>query len=111
MGAGTAAITTPGPANRTRQGSVAAGSESPLSQFEVHRIVPIDLGGIDASFTNSSLFMVITILAVTVFLVGGMSRRAMVPGRWQSMAELSYEFIAGMIRDNVGSEEIGRAHV
>ncbi len=104
MGTGTAAIAAPGPENRTRQGSVAAEAESPLSQFEISTIVPIDLGGIDASFTNASLFMVIAIVAVTVFLVAGMSRRAMVPGRWQSMAELSYEFVAGMIRDNVGTE-------
>ena len=47
--------------------------------------------------------MVIAIAAVTVFLVVGMRRRALVPGRWQSMAEVSYEFIAGMISDNVGS--------
>ncbi len=76
----------------------------PLSQFEVHRLVPIELGGFDASFTNASLFMVLAIAGVTVFLVGGMSRHAMVPGRWQSMAELSYELVANMVRDNVGHE-------
>ena len=58
----------------------------PLSQFEVHALVPIDLGGFDASFTNSSLFMVLAIASVTLFLVGGTRKRAMVPGRWQSMA-------------------------
>ena len=104
MGTGTATIATPGPGNRAWQGSVAEGAESPLSQFEISTIVPIDLGGVDASFTNASLFMVIAIVAVTVFLVGGMSRRAVMPGRWQSMAELAYEFVAGMIRDNVGTE-------
>ncbi|MFQ5784040.1 MAG: F0F1 ATP synthase subunit A [Alphaproteobacteria bacterium] len=77
---------------------------SPLSQFEIRTLVPIDLGGLDASFTNSSMFMVAVIAAVTVFLVAGMSKRAMVPGRWQSMAELSYEFVANMVRDNVGGE-------
>ncbi len=76
----------------------------PLSQFEVHVLVPIDLGGFDASFTNSSLFMVLAIATVTLFLVGGTRKRAMVPGRWQSMAELSYELVANMVRDNVGSE-------
>ena len=79
-------------------------AHSPLSQFEIKTLVPIELGNIDASFTNSSMFMVIAIIAVTVFLTAGMSRRAMVPGRWQSMAELSYEFVANMVRDNVGSE-------
>lgn len=79
-------------------------AHSPLSQFEIRTLVPIQLGDLDASFTNSSMFMVIAVIAVTVFIAGGMSRRAIVPGRWQSMAELSYEFVAGMVRDNVGSE-------
>ena len=77
---------------------------SPLTQFKITRLVEIPLGGVDASFTNSSLFMVASILAVTVFLVGGMRRRAMVPTRWQSMAEISYELVANMVRDNVGGE-------
>ena len=64
--------------------------------------MPIRIGDLDVSFTNSSLLMVITIIVATVFLVGGMRKRAMVPGRWQLTAEMSYEFIAGMLRDNVG---------
>lgn len=79
----------------------------PLYQFEIKRLIPLKLGELDVSFTNSSMWMVLAILAVTVFLVGGMRRRAIVPGRWQSMAEMSYEFIAGMIQENVGSK--GRA--
>jgi F-type H+-transporting ATPase subunit a len=81
---------------------------SPLKQFEIKSIAPIEVGGVDVSFTNSSLFMVIVITAITLFLVLGMRKRALVPGRWQSMAELSYEFIAGLVRDNVGHE--GRAY-
>ena len=76
----------------------------PLKQFEVNALVPVELGGVDASFTNASLFMVIAVLAITFFLTVSMRRRSLVPGRWQSLAELSYEFIAGMVRDNVGSE-------
>jgi F-type H+-transporting ATPase subunit a len=48
--------------------------------------------------------MVLTVAAISLFLTLGMRRRSLVPGRWQSLAEISYEFIAGMIRDNVGSE-------
>jgi len=77
---------------------------SPLHQFEIAPLVEIKVGGIDASFTNSSLFMVLAVVAATMFLVLGMRGRALVPGRWQSMAELTYEFIAGMVRDNVGAE-------
>ncbi len=81
---------------------------SPLKQFEIKAIAPIEVGGVDVSFTNSSLFMVIVITAITLFLVLGMRKRALVPGRWQSLAELSYEFVAGLVRDNVGHE--GRAY-
>jgi len=77
---------------------------SPLEQFEIKPIVPIEIGGLDMSFTNSALWMTIAVVVITAFLVGGVSRRAVVPGRWQSAAEMSYEFIAGMIRDNVGPE-------
>jgi len=76
----------------------------PLEQFELKRLVEYEaFGGVDISFTNSSLFMVISVLAAAVFLLGGMRKNALVPGRWQSMAELSYEFIASMLKDTVGS--------
>ncbi|MCW9032914.1 MAG: F0F1 ATP synthase subunit A [Rhodospirillales bacterium] len=78
-------------------------SNNPLSQFTIKPLAPIEVGGIDASFTNSSLLMVITVIAVTVFMIFSMRGRALVPSRWQSMAELSYEFVAGMVRDNVGN--------
>ncbi len=62
------------------------------------------MGDIDASFTNSALFMALAVAAITMFLTLSMRGNKLVPGRWQSMAELSYEFVAGMVRDNVGSE-------
>jgi len=77
---------------------------NPLEQFQIKTLVPIQLGTVDASLTNAGLFMVITVAAISLFLGLGMRQRALIPGRWQSMAELSYEFIAGMIRENVGSE-------
>jgi len=76
---------------------------NPLHQFEINPIVPIKLGELDASYTNSALMMTVTVVAVTLFLTLSMKGRALVPGRWQSMAELCYEFVAGMVRDNVGS--------
>ncbi|HIF08728.1 MAG TPA: F0F1 ATP synthase subunit A [Sneathiellales bacterium] len=82
-----------------------ARGHSPLAQFEIHKLVEIaPIGGVDPSLTNSGLFMIIVAMLVTGFLILGMRQHAMIPGRWQSMAELSYEFIANMIRDNVGSE-------
>lgn len=77
---------------------------SPLEQFEIKPIVPLEVGGVDVSFTNSALWMVAAIVVSTLVLTIGMRGRAMVPGRMQSIAELSYEFIANMIKDNAGSE-------
>ena len=77
---------------------------NPLEQFEIKPIVELPVGGIDASFTNSSLFMVTAVVLITLFLTLSVRGRALVPGRWQSMAELAYEFVAGMVRDNVGQE-------
>ena len=81
-----------------------AAEHSPLAQFEIKRLVEMNVGGLDVSFTNASLFMVIAIAAITIFLTWSMRSRALVPGRMQSMAEISYEFIANMIKDNVGSD-------
>ncbi|SLN33889.1 F0F1 ATP synthase subunit A [Oceanibacterium hippocampi] len=81
-----------------------AENHSPLAQFEIKRLIPMEIGGIDVSFTNSALFMVIALGLVSLMLVTSMRGRAMVPGRMQSLAELSYEFIANMLRDNVGNE-------
>ena len=77
---------------------------SPLEQFTIKPLVDIHLGGVDASFTNSSLMMVITVVAIGAFLTLGMRGRTPVPGRWQSMVELFYEFIANLVRETVGSE-------
>ncbi len=81
----------------------AHGDHSPLSVFEVDRVIPMHIGGLDVSITNSAIYMMIAVVAITLFLMLSMRGRALVPGRWQSMAEVSYEFIAGMISDNVGS--------
>jgi F-type H+-transporting ATPase subunit a len=81
-----------------------AEQHSPLEQFQIKRFVPIEVGGIDASFTNSALWMVLAVLVTSALMILAMNRRALVPGRWQSIAELSFEFVAGMVRDNVGDE-------
>lgn len=83
---------------------MAGEKHGPLDQFTIKPLVSIDIGGADLSFTNSSLAMLITVLSVSLFLVVGMSRGRLVPGRWQSMAELSYEFVAGLLKETVGNE-------
>lgn len=83
---------------------MAAESHGPLAQFEIKTLIPLKMGEVDVSFTNSALFMSLTLVLVTLFLVLGMRQRALVPGRWQSMAEISYEFVANLLRDTIGSE-------
>ena len=83
---------------------MAAEGHSPLAQFEIKQLIPLHMGQTDVSFTNSALFMTATVILITLFMVLGMRRHALVPGRWQSMAELAYEFVANLLRDTVGNE-------
>lgn len=77
---------------------------NPVEQFKIEPLVPLEIGGVNVSFTNSSLYMVVAVVLATAFLTLSVKGRALIPGRWQSMAELMYEFVANMIRDNVGTE-------
>lgn len=79
------------------------GLPNPMHQFEIKRLIPLELFGFDASFTNSALFMVIAATLITLFTVYAMRGGKLVPTRLQSVAELSYEFVANMVRDNVGT--------
>jgi F-type H+-transporting ATPase subunit a len=74
----------------------------PLEQFKIEPLIPLHIGGFDVSYTNSALFMTVAVVLITAFLTLGTRRRALVPGRWQSMAELSYEFVADMLETNAG---------
>ncbi|QLF69544.1 F0F1 ATP synthase subunit A [Peteryoungia desertarenae] len=78
-------------------------ANDPTSQFLVKTIVPIEVGGLDLSFTNSSLFMVVTVACASAFLYFSTSSRGLIPTRAQSVAEMSYEFIASMLREGAGS--------
>ncbi|MBO6554186.1 MAG: F0F1 ATP synthase subunit A [Roseitalea sp.] len=80
-------------------------ANDPIKQFEINTIVPLEnVAGLDLSFTNSSLFMVATVATASAFLYFGSANRGLVPGRLQSMAEMSYEFVASMLRDAAGSQ-------
>lgn len=81
-----------------------AEAHSPLEQFEVRRLVEMHVGDADVSFTNASAMMVLVVVLVTAFLTLSMRGRAMVPGRWQSIAELAYRLVASAVRDNVGAD-------
>lgn len=76
----------------------------PIKQFEIQKIIPIELAGVDISFTNSSLWMLIAVVFSVVFMSIATAKSSMVPGRMQAFAESLYEFVANMIRENIGSE-------
>ncbi|TGQ11696.1 MULTISPECIES: F0F1 ATP synthase subunit A [unclassified Mesorhizobium] len=82
----------------------AADKVDPIHQFQIHPIIPLHIGGYDVSFTNSSLFMVITIVLASAFLYWSTASRALIPGRLQSVSEMAYEFVGNMLRDAAGKQ-------
>ncbi len=76
----------------------------PLHQFVIKPIIPFEIGGVDLSFTNSALWMVIGAALSIAFLTIASGKKAMVPGRVQTVGEMLYEFIAGIIRENTGPD-------
>ena len=82
----------------------AADKVDPIHQFQIHPIIPLHIGGYDVSFTNSSLFMVVTIVLASAFLYWSTASRALIPGRLQSVSEMAYEFVGNMLRDAAGTQ-------
>ncbi|HEY0918827.1 F0F1 ATP synthase subunit A [Devosia sp.] len=74
----------------------------PIHQFALTDIVSFGEGGL--SFTNSALFMVLTVGVTCIFLLASTSRRSIVPSRAQALSEMLYEFVANMVRDSAGKE-------
>lgn len=84
---------------------MASGNEiDPMHQFEISKILDFKLGGLDLSFTNSSLWMVITVAVVTLITIIGTAQRSIVPGRLQSLAEMAYEFVANILTGVTGKQ-------
>ncbi|MFD0916004.1 F0F1 ATP synthase subunit A [Pseudahrensia aquimaris] len=79
-------------------------ANDPISQFNISKILPLEIGGLDISFTNSALFMVATVAFSSAFLIMTTSGRGLIPGRAQSISEMIYEFIADMLRSSAGKE-------
>jgi len=82
-----------------------ADTVDPIHQFAINDIVTFgEIGGVKIAFTNSALFMVITVALIAAFLLLTTGGRGLVPSRLQSMAEISYEFVANMLRESAGTE-------
>jgi F-type H+-transporting ATPase subunit a len=77
----------------------------PIHQFNIENLFIIGhIGGYTIAFTNSSAYMLVSVALICLLMIGGVAGRELVPGRFQSMAEMSYDFVAGMIRSNAGAE-------
>ena len=78
---------------------------NPMYQFNVHKIGPeIEIAGINLSFTNSSLFMILSALTISIFLFFGTKEKKIIPSKIQLISEMLYSFIAKMISDTAGSK-------
>lgn len=77
---------------------------NPMEQFEIKPLIPLNIGGVDVSFTNSSLFMVLAVVSVVLLMGICLRKRTIIPSVAQSVPEVLYEFIAGLLRENVGME-------
>jgi F-type H+-transporting ATPase subunit a len=77
----------------------------PIHQFQITKLFTLGhIGGQEIAFTNSSAYMFASVAIISLLMIGGSAGRQLVPGRIQSMAELSYEFVASTIRSTAGSE-------
>lgn len=77
---------------------------SPLEQFQVHSLFDIKIAGLDLSFTNASLYMLITTLSIIGFMFFATRNKSLIPNRLQTIAESIYNFIIDMIKTSVGNE-------
>lgn len=78
----------------------------PIHQFVITPLhdAPLMIGGMDLSFTNSSLWMVLSVLAGIALIGIGARSKSLVPGRMQALSEIAYEFVADMVKENIGSK-------
>src|SRR6202161_3561858 len=77
----------------------------PIHQFQIHKLFTIGhIGGQEIAFTSSSAYMFLAVAIISLLMIGGPPGGQLVSGPLQSMAELSYEFVASMIRGTAGSE-------
>ncbi len=75
-----------------------------MYQFVIGKYGEWNVGGLDFAFSKAAVFMLVSVAFLTVFLVLTTNRRALVPGRWQCLTEIWYEFIADMVKETVGPD-------
>jgi len=78
-------------------------ASDPMEQFQIKKIFDLDLAGLNIPFTNSSLWMAVAAVSIIGFFALT-TKGKLIPGRMQSVGELSYEFLANMVKDTTGPE-------
>lgn len=81
---------------------MSSGTFDPMHQFEVHKILDINLFGFDMSMTNQSMWMILSTLTVMVLVILGLRKRNKIPGRAQSAVEMAYEFAQNLVVSTAG---------
>src|ERR1700742_1527069 len=77
----------------------------PIHQFHIVNLFKIgQIGDHAIYFTNASAFMLLAVAIIAVLMIGGSAGKQLVPGRFQSVAEITYEFVATTIRSTAGPE-------
>jgi F-type H+-transporting ATPase subunit a len=77
----------------------------PIHQFQLEKLFTIGhIGNQEIVFTNSSAYMFLAVALTALLMIGGVAGRQLVPGRFQSMAEIAYEFVASTVRSTAGAE-------
>ena len=75
-----------------------------IHQFEIKELIPLEIFETNISYTNSSLFMSLAIIFITLLLLLSIKNKSLIPSRFQSISEIFYEFIANMVSDNIGDK-------
>jgi F-type H+-transporting ATPase subunit a len=75
-----------------------------MEQFEIKPLIPFEINGVNVAFTNSALFMVLAVFSIVLLMGYCLRKRTIIPSVSQSVPEVLYEFIAGLIKENVGAE-------
>ena len=83
---------------------MASSNIDPVEQFAIRDIVPIHIGGVDLSITNSAIYMFIMVGLICLLMLVGAQRGSLVPGRLQAAAENSYEFVHDMLKSSAGDK-------
>jgi F-type H+-transporting ATPase subunit a len=91
-------------ANHQENHSESHEKHSPLDQFKITEIVPLHVGNVNLSFTNSALYMVIATALIIIFMLRATSRKLLIPSRTQVIAESVYNFINNLIEGSIGHE-------